>query len=124
MNRSYAAPVKSKRKVKKSKILDEKIWLGSPWIEPGPPEDTIPIRYSSLKIKTKNPGNFVTPTVDIFLLVCFLFVYVIRVEICILHLEKKFKFSQKIPQFFDNFSGHIRPRFIHAQKSKVGSKVD
>ena len=48
---------KIKKKVKKSKMLDKKIWLGHLGIELGPPEDTKMIRYLSLKIKTKNPGN-------------------------------------------------------------------
>ena len=56
--------IKSKIEVKKSKILDKKIQLTRPGIKPGPPEDTETIRYLSLKIKTKNPGNFVTPTAD------------------------------------------------------------
>ena len=47
-------------------MLDKKIWLAHPGIELGPPEDTKTIRYLSLKIKTKNPGNFVTPTADNF----------------------------------------------------------
>ena len=45
-------------------MLDKKNWLVRPGIEPGPPEDIETIRYLSLKIKTKNPGNFVTPTAD------------------------------------------------------------
>ena len=56
--------IKSKRKVKKSKMLDKKIWLARPGIEPGLPEDTKTICNLSSKIKTKNPGNFVTPTAD------------------------------------------------------------
>ena len=48
-------------------MLDKKIWLACQGIEPRPPEGTKTIRYLSLKIKTKNPGNFVTPTADIFL---------------------------------------------------------
>ena len=45
-------------------MLDKKIWLAHPGIELGPPEDTKTIRYLSIKIKTKSPGNFVTPTAD------------------------------------------------------------
>ena len=48
----------------KSKMLDKKNWLAHPGIELRPPEDAKTIRYLSLKIKTKNPGNFVTPTAD------------------------------------------------------------
>ena len=46
-------------------MLDQKIWLAHPGIELGPPEDTKTIRYLSIKIKTKSPGNFVTPTADL-----------------------------------------------------------
>ena len=38
--------------------------MAPPGIEPGPPEDTKTMSYLSLKIKAKNPGNFVTPTAD------------------------------------------------------------
>ena len=56
--------IKSKIKVKKSKMLDKKIWLACPGMDSGPPKDIKTIRCLSLKIKTKNPGNFVTPTAD------------------------------------------------------------
>ena len=47
-------------------MLDKKIWLAHPGIKLRPPEDTKTIRYLSIKIKTKSPGNFVTPTADNF----------------------------------------------------------
>ena len=57
---------KIKKKIKKKNVGQKNLvglYGNSTW-PPGPPEDTETIRCLSLKIKTKNPGNFVTPTAD------------------------------------------------------------